>query len=258
MYGSLYRHLLLPFFDRVIKGRQTLAHWRAAEESQWWERSRLEAFQLLALRDLLQHAQATCPYYAETWKAAGLDPNTVHRLDDLARWPLTTRETIRQHRLAMRTMAPVKLMSKATGGSSGEPLHFDLDSGSNDRRTAMMFRGYGWAGGAPGTKQLFVWGSHVGKVPAWKRWKAEVHHRFDRHLILSCFEFTPEKMQQHLTRWNQYRPEVVVAYTNPLYEFARALEARGKRPLSPRGIVVGAEKLHDFQRVVIERVFGAP
>jgi phenylacetate-CoA ligase len=258
MYGSVYRHLLLPFFDRVVKGRQTLVHWKAAEESQWWDRARLEAFQLIALRDLLLHAQTTCPYYAENWAAAGLDPNTVHSLGDLARWPLITRETIRQNRLRMRTTAPVKLMTKATGGSSGEPLQFDLDSRSNDRRTALMFRGYGWAGGAPGTKQLFVWGSHLANVPTWKRWKTELHHRFDRHCILSCFDFTPENMPRHLARWNSYRPEVVVAYTNPLCELARYCQQAGVEPVAPKSIIVGAEKLHDFQRELLEQVFHAP
>src|SRR5207253_1358560 len=53
-------------------------------------------------------------------------------------------------------------------------------------------------------------------------------------------------------------PEVIVAYTNPLYVFARALAQRRVTPFSPRAIVVGAEKLHGFQRELIEAVFQAP
>ena len=258
MYASLYRHVLLPFFDGVVKRRSTMKFWRDAEASQWWERSRLEALQLSALQNLLRHAAQTCPYYAELWQQAGLSPDQVQDLTDLQQWPLLTRDVIRQHRLRMRTMAPLERISKATGGSSGEPLQFDLDAGSNDRRTAMMYRGYGWAGGAPGSKQLYVWGSHLGSVPTWKRWKANLHHHLDRHLILSCFEFTPDRMQIHLQRWNRYRPEVVVGYTNPLYEFARYCEQSGHVPFAPRSIIVGAEKLHDFQRETLTRVFRAP
>lgn len=258
MYGSLYRYVLLPFFDGVIKGRRTLQHWRQAEGAQWKSRAELEQEQVLALRNLLNHAATTCPYYAETWKLHDLQPASLQTLADLHRWPLITRETIRNHRLKMRTTLPVSRITKATGGSSGEPLQFDLDTGSNDRRTAMMYRGYGWAGGAPGSKQLYVWGSHVGNVPMWKRWKSDLHHCLDRHLILSCFEFTPEKMRQHLNRWNRYRPEVVVGYTNPLYEFARYCEQSGQKPFSPQSIIVGAEKLHDFQRETLTRVLGAP
>ncbi len=258
MYGTLYRHLLLPLFDGVIKRRQTLRYWRDAEASQWWSREQLADFQQQALQNLLKHAAETCPYYADEWSRRGLSHTSLQSLTDLSRWPCITRETIRQQRLRMRTTAPVVRLSKATGGSSGEPLQFDLDTGSNDRRTALMYRGYGWAGGAPGTKQLYVWGSHVGNVPMWKRWKADLHHRIDRHLILSCFEFTPEKMREHLQRWNRYRPEVVVGYTNPLYEFARYCESIGERPHAPKSIIVGAEKLHDFQRVTLEQILGAP
>ena len=149
-------------------------------------------------------------------------------------------------------------MTKATGGSSGEPLQFDLDSGSNDRRTAMMWRGYNWAGGTPGTRQLYVWGTAVGKIPAWKRMKKELHQRIDNHLVLSCFEFTPDKMRQHFDRMNRYRADVIVAYTNPLYEFARYIQREGLTPVSPKSIIVGAEKLHSFQRDLIEKAFGAP
>src|SRR5207249_9066595 len=53
-------------------------------------------------------------------------------------------------------------------------------------------------------------------------------------------------------------PDVIVAYTNPLYALARSLEDQGLKAISPRSIIVGAEKLHPFQRALIERVFGAP
>lgn len=258
MYGQLYRHLLLPLFDGVVKGRQTMTHWRDAESSQWWSWERLENLQLQSLRSLVQHALETCPYYSETWGALGLDAAKLDSLQDFAEWPLLTRDVIRRHRLKLRTTAPLKRMTKATGGSSGDPLQFDLDSGSNDRRTAMTYRGYGWAGAAPGTKQLFIWGTAVGNVPAWKRLKMDLHHRFDRHLVLSCFEFTPERMRQHFERMNRYHADVIVAYTNPLYEFARFLKRESLVPVKPRSIVVGAEKLHGFQRELIEDVFGVP
>jgi phenylacetate-CoA ligase len=58
--------------------------------------------------------------------------------------------------------------------------------------------------------------------------------------------------------YNRYRPDVLVAYTNPLYHFARALAEQGISPFAPKSIIVGAEKLYAFQRELIERVFRAP
>jgi len=255
MYGMIYRHLWLPFFDGVLKGRKTLTHWRGLEESQWWPRERLEEFQLHALKRLLKHAEVTCPYYRERYSESGLQSESLTSPGDLERWPLIQRETILEHRMEMRSEVSYQLISKSTGGSSGTPLHFDLDTGSNDRRTAQMYRGYGWAGGAPGTKQLHVWGAPLSTVPGWKRAKMRLHQWLDRKQILNCFDFTPENLRKHLTTWNRYRPEVVVAYTNPLYEFARDLEREGLIPFAPKSVIVGAEKLHDHQRETIERVF---
>ena len=81
MYGQLYRHLLLPLFDGVVKGRRTMAHWRDAEESQWWSRERLEGLQLESLQGLLQHAHKTCSYYTEDWNARGLKDRKSTRLN---------------------------------------------------------------------------------------------------------------------------------------------------------------------------------
>jgi phenylacetate-CoA ligase len=138
------------------------------------------------------------------------------------------------------------------------PLHFDLNADSNDRRTAAWHRGYTWAGATPGTKQLYLWGVALGNPPRWKRWKNALFNRLYRRLVLNSFELSEERVPDFLRRLNRYRPDVIVAYTNPLYVFARALAERSLTPFSPKALVGGAEKLDDFQRVLIEKVFRAP
>jgi phenylacetate-CoA ligase len=258
MYGLLYRHLLLPFFDGVWKGRRTVRYWKEFEASQWWSADQLATAQHQALRNLLQHAWSTCPYYRRTWGALGVAPESINGPQDLEKLPLLTRDTIRESRADLRTLAPIAMLTKATGGSSGVPLQFDVSHDSHERRTAMMYRGYGWAGGAPGTKQLFLWGGALAHVSAFNRWKANLHHAVDRHRVINCFEFTPDKMDGHARTWNSYRADAVVAYVNPLYEFARHCEEQGIALVPPKSIIVGAEKLHPFQRELIERVCGAP
>lgn len=258
MYGTFYRHVLFPLFEGAVKGRRTVEHLRQFEESQWWPLDRHHAAQLQALQKLVRHAWDNCPYYHHEWEQRGLYPSRLQSFTDLHAWPLTRRDTIRQHRASMRTTARCQLISKSTGGSSGEPLHFDLDIGSHSRRTALMHRAYSWAGGAPGTKQLFIWGGPLKFLPAHLRWKQRLHASIERKKIVNCFEFTPELMQRHTETLNSFRPDVIVAYTNPVYEFARFIDEHGLKCFSPRGIIVGAEKLHGFQRELIERVFQSP
>jgi phenylacetate-CoA ligase len=259
MQRFLHRHILLPAFETGFKRRRTFRIWKELEASQWLSRPELQEQQLIALRNLLCHAFVNCPYYQEVWLQHGLNPRKVHSFQDFERWPIIDRDTIRAHRLKMRAGVPgMRMLSKSTGGSSGAPLHFDLDTGSHERRTAAWHRGYAWAGAEPGTKQLYLWGIPLGRRTPWQRWKDALYNRLHRRLVLNSFELSDERAVDFLHKWNRYRPDVVVAYTNPLYSFARILAEHRLQPSSPRSLIVGAEKLYPFQRELIEDVFGAP
>ena len=259
LLGLLHRRVVLPALEGGIKRRNTYRYWRHLERTQWLSRDELEKLQFDALRRLVAHAYDRCPYYRAAWSKRGLEPGDLREPEDFARWPVLERDDIRDHRADLRARVPgLRLLSKSTGGSTGEPLHFDLDVNSNDWRTAAWHRGYSWAGAAPGTRQVYLWGVPLAPRPRLKRWKDALYHRFHRRLVLNTFDLDDGRIADYLGRLNRYRPDAVVAYTGALYAFARALAERGRKPFTPKGIVVGAEKLHPFQRRLIEEVFGAP
>ncbi len=250
---------IIHAFEGGLKRRKTFRYLAELERSQWLSSGELAAKQFGALQRLVTYAARHCPYYREAWSRAGLTPEALTTRDAFQRWPVIDRDVIRAHRTAMRSTEPgMRVQSKATGGSTGTPLQFDLNPDSADRRVAASFRGYGWASAGPGTKQLYLWGGAVGTPPAWRRMKAEWYDRLYRRRTVNCFHVRPDRPEAFVDALVSYRPDVIVAYTNPLYEVARALEGAGTTPYAPRSIVVGAEKLHDFQREVIERVFRAP
>jgi phenylacetate-CoA ligase len=257
--NALFWQLPIRVFESGVKRRNTFRYWRELERTQWLGRDALEALQFKALKRLVEHAYVHCPYYRETWNTAGLVPSGLASLADFRRWPLIDQATIRAHRLEMRAQVPgMALLSKATGGSTGIPVELDLNLDSYDRRVAATFRGYGWASAGPGTKQLYLWGGPTGDVPWRKRLKDRAYERLYRRRVLNCFQFGPDRADEFVAELNRYRPDVLVAYTNPLYEFARVIDGAGQKPFAPGSIVVGAEKLHGFQREVIERAFRAP
>jgi len=256
---ALYRHLLIPAYESVYQRRKTLRYWHELEQSQWLGIEELEALQLSALQRLLRHADETCPYYREQWQAAGLRADAVQSLADFRRWPVLGKPQIREHRPAMRSERPAgRLIAKTTGGSTGAPLSFDLDLGSYERRNAAMLRGYTWAGASPGTKQFYLWGVPLEKRPARQVWKDRLFNALQRRRVVNSFALSDQTVPQILADLNRYRPDVIVAYTGALYQFARGLAEQKLRPVSPRSLIVGAEQLHGFQRELIESVFQAP
>src|SRR6185295_4048496 len=125
MTRFLHRHILLPGFETGLKRRKTMPYWRRLEQTQWLSRPAIDELQFRALERLLGHAHQSCPYYRRTWDRLGLILRSLHSTADLARWPIIDRDTIREHRLAMRSTRPhLPLIAKATGGSSGVPLQF--------------------------------------------------------------------------------------------------------------------------------------
>jgi phenylacetate-CoA ligase len=259
MRQFLHRHILLPAFETGVKRRKTFAYWRDLEQTQWLSRAELERIQFQSLDRLLRHAFDHCPYYQSAWQSLGLNPGSLKAPADFSNWPIITRETIRENRPAMRAQTPgLKLITKSTGGSSGVPLQFDLNTDSSDRRSAAWHRGYSWAGAGPGTRQFYLWGVDLRPRSTWRRQKEKLHNHLYRKKIWSSFDLTEQRIPDLLDDLNQYRPDVIVAYTKPIYELARHINERGIRPFQPRSIVVGAEKLHDFEREMIQRVFAAP
>jgi phenylacetate-CoA ligase len=258
MIRFLHRHLLLPAFETGVKRRKTFAYWRELERTQWLSRQKLEGIQFESLKRLIRHAWDRSSHYRATWQNLGLHPNRLQAPADFSAWPIITRQTIRDHREHLRAAGAGRLICKSTGGSSGEPLQFDLDLNSNDRRNAAWHRGYSWAGAAPGTRQFYLWGVNLRRQSQLRKWKENLHNRLYRKRVCSSFDLAERKIPTILRELNACRPDAIVAYTKPLYELSRYLDEHGIRPFSPRSIVVGAEKLHDFERQLIERVFAAP
>ncbi len=253
------RRGLIRAYEGGLKRRPVFRYWDELERSQYLPTVELEALQLKRLRNLLEHTDHTVPWYHEQWQAAGLSPARVRELHDFKDFPVIDRQTILAHREQMRsTDASLHLIAKATGGSSGVPLQFYLDTGSNERRMAAWHRGYAWAGAAPGTRQWYLWGVPPDATASWRKQKLRLYDALYRKTTVSCFDLGDDTVEAFERSLRRTAPDVIVAYTGALYAFARMLEARGTTPFQPRSLVVGAEALHQFQRETIERVFRAP
>ena len=261
MMESIYRNAVLPFFEGVVKRRPIFRYSRDLESSQWWSARELQQWQLQRLRDLLLYCQQHSRYYRELWARTGLDPRSIRRLDDFYdRWPVTSRETMKESSNTIQSDdARLRTVQKATGGSSGAPLQFSIDTGANDRRVAAAYRGYTWAGAGPGTRQTHLWGVNLQAVSRWRRCKEWLYSRgLHRRDVINSFRLSDQTVASIVRRINRFRPKVLVAYTHPLYDLARIIDREHLDVRPPQAIIVGAEKLHSFQRTLIERVFAAP
>lgn len=245
------------FHEKFIKRRKMLDYRAFLEKSQWWSKGELERHQLAALQKLLAHAYQNVPYWRETFARLGLTPADVRSLDDLRKLPVIDKAEIRAHKDRMiADNWRGRTWTKATGGSTGVPLELDYTPESYDWRVACSKRGYSWAHGCEdGKRQAYIWGVGIGRQPFLKKLKEDLHHAMLGQKYFNCFEFDGARMADCLSELKRYRPEYIVGYTNPLYEFAKFVEKDGGPGFAPKAVISAAEKLHPFQREKIQAVF---
>src|SRR3546814_2271280 len=109
-------------------------------------------------------------------------------MEDYARLPVLTKADIRANfdRLKARNLQG-QLLYKATGGSTGEPLRFGYTRESYERRTAVMWRGYGWTGATLGRRALYLWGGAVGEQSRATDLQERLYHPGFHRRILNSF-----------------------------------------------------------------------
>lgn len=257
-YETAFQRVLYPAYERGLRGRLTLDWLASYERDQWLPPEQIAALQWDRLRHLLEHCYREVPFYRRRWQEAGFTPADIHSLDDFARLPVLHKRDIREHFDELKaTSQRGSLLYKATGGSTGEPVRFGYTRESNDRRTAVMWRGYAWAGSRMGRRTLYLWGGAVGQPTRSHQWKERVFNAAFARRVLNSFHMSDDNLAEYADAIERYRPDVIVAYVAPLVRLAQWLLDQGRQlGHRPQSIVCGAEALHEFQRDIIERAFG--
>jgi phenylacetate-CoA ligase len=258
-YEKAFSRVLYPLWESGLRRRHTLAYLADYQRDQWLAPEQIAALQWQRLKRLLEHCEQKVPYYRQRWREAGVAVADIRNLDDYAQLPVLTKADIRQHFDALQAEGwHDRVLTKATGGSTGDPLRFGYTRESYERRTAVMWRGYDWAGSRMGRRTLFVWGGAVGTPNRVQQFKDRVYNAAFARRVLNSFGMTEANMAGYADAIDDYRPQVIVGYVGPLVRLAQWLLDTGRRVAAPRSVIGAAESLHEFQREIIERAFGCP
>lgn len=83
----------------------------------------IRALQLSRLKWALRHAYENVPFYKTLFEAQGVHPDNLHTLDDLNRFPFTTKSDLRDHYPFGLFAVPIHKISRihASSGTTGKP-----------------------------------------------------------------------------------------------------------------------------------------
>lgn len=240
----------------------TLRHGRAyerfrqeAQAVEAWDEDRIRRYQIHALRESLL-AAAKAPFYAERFAERGLDPASFECLEQLADYPLLTKQDLLQHRERMLNPAfdARQRLHITTGGSSGVPVGFYLHKGvSRPKEQAYLEAQWSRRGYQPGDRVAVIRGGVTSSRAAGR---ISYYDATRNWLILSSYHLTPERLPEYVAALNRFRPHHLHAYPSAALMLARAMEQTGTKLDFPiTSMLCGSEKLTAESQHFLEQFF---
>lgn len=260
---------MLPIVARRLFHLQELALGRPsfrilAEllESERWSPERLRQLRLERLQTMVRSAYEQTPYWRQLMDARGIRPEEIRSLDDLRRFPLLEKNTLRQRREEMVWREEGKRVQMVrTSGSTNEALEFYTSSTREAHINAARMRGHEWVGVRRGEKELYYWGSPVelSKQDRIKR----VRDWLINDGLTNGFEVTPERLKKNYADWLAWGPKCIFGYPSTFALTVTMAESLGLdlKALRDRGltvIITTSEMLSDIDRQLITEGFGVP
>jgi phenylacetate-CoA ligase len=257
LYRPILAKAIFPAFE-ALRGRPTVPLLRYVQHTERWPLDALRDLQTGQLKRLVRHAYRHTAHYRELLDDAGLVPDDIESVADLARIPLLTKAVSRATVDARTSDAPpFPTIVKMTSGSSGEPVVIKYNDESRHWRDAMRWRGYGWSGYEIGMRALHYWGfGPKSAAPWWKRKRADIDHAWKRDLFIDCTPRSEAALSDAVAQLRRFRPHILVTYAGGVAALARFVNDRSLRAWQDIPVLTGAEALPAADRAQIEQAFG--
>lgn len=252
--GALIRSVIAPLWA-AKEGTPYLRHLAGLADSKRRPLAEVRAAQLQQLKRLLSHCHEHSPFYRGRFDAAGFRPEQLASLSDLSRIPLLTKDDIRLYKDAMvaDNFTVRQLVDKKTSGSTGVSLEFKVDEESMQWKRAVAMSYDRWAGWDIGERVGAIWGNPQHRV----NWRARLRNALlERFTYLDTLKMDEDAMHSFYRELRAKPPALLFGHAHSLFLFARFLQSQRLDGIRPQGVLSTCMVLHDFERRLIEEVFG--
>ena len=213
----------------------------------------LRGLQLARLRDTLEHAYENVAHYRQAFDRAGVVPDDLRDLSDLARFPFLTKADLRDNypfgMFAVPRSEVVRI--HASSGTTGKPTVVGYTAGDIDVWTQLMARSIYAAGGRPGdvAHVAYGYGLFTGGLGA--------HYGAER-LGCTVVPVSGGQTERQVTLIADFEPRVILVTPSYCLNLIDEMERRGMdaAKCSLQVGIFGAEPWTDELRAEIESRLG--
>lgn len=251
-------HKSLFIIGYTIKNRNFLKHYNFVKKNEFKSHEELKRYQEEKLQNFIKFSYNHVPYYFKLFKNLYLKPEDIQTIEDLEKLPILTKEMIRnnQKEFIPLDLKEQKYGNSSTGGSTGEPLYYKLSKDDEILGLAILYANWGNSGYELGDTVGVIAGSSL--MPTTKSKLVDNIKAFMmNYKKYSSFDLSEKYMDEIVTGLNKSKPKYLRGYASSIYLFARHIKDKNlKFMFHPKGVFTTAEILFDYQRELIEDVFG--
>ena len=216
-------------------------------------RDEISALQLQRLKWTLKHAYDNVPHYRQKFDAAGVHPDDLHTLADLAKFPFTTKTDLRDNYPFGLFAVPRERVARihASSGTTGKPTVVGYTANDIDTWANLVARSIRAAGGRPGdiVHVAYGYGLFTGGLGA--------HYGAERAgcTVIPMSGGQTEKQVQLIM---DFKPDIIMVTPSYSLVIAEEFERLGITPdqIPLKVGIFGAEPWGEGMRAEIERKLG--
>src|SRR6516165_10276372 len=215
-------------------------------------RDEITALQTVRLKWSLNHAYTNVPAYREKLDAAGVHPDDFRRLEDLARFPFTTKQDLREnYPFGMFAVARERIVRiHASSGTTGKPSVVGYTPRDIETWSDLMARSIRASGGRPGmiVHVAYGYGLFTGGLG--------VHYGAER-LGCTVVPVSGGMTGRQVQLIQDFQPDIIMVTPSYMLAILDEFRAKGLDPTttSLRLGVFGAEPWTNAMRAEIEAAF---
>ncbi len=210
------------------------------------------------LKKILLHSYQYVPYYRELFNEIEIIKDNKILLKNFNKIPILTKDIIQENFEKLKSTDPNfekrKPYLNTSGGSTGEPVKFYQDNRTWTSGMAVKWLFYSFICDYP-CKLVKLWGSERDILKGSVGLKAQVKNFISQRVMLNSFKMSEEDMLNYVEKINSFKPEIVEAYVQSVYEFAKFIKGKKLEIHSPKGVITSAGTLYPEMRELIEEVF---
>jgi phenylacetate-CoA ligase len=233
------------------------------EQSQWYTPAQHRAYQQKRLGELIRHAEANVPHYADTFRMIALDTRREFTPEHWLRIPLLSRSDLqqRERELTARRVPPGHgvITRISSSGSTGSPVNVLATELTASWNRALNLRGYLWALRSFDCRVAVIRAFRPGQAdypvgverPAWD---TELAVPLETGPLFGLAAATPTNDQ---VEWlNRIQPSVLLAYPSVLGALLNAAETGELRMQQLDRVITISETLDDEVRERARKLLG--